>query len=426
MEKIERLHSMCMNIGLRILKTDFTEDIKSRDRLEFVVEHDTLYDNFRGFVGAKGFISYLCFANKSKPALISPSNPHSVSNMNIYLKNNNIQCVIAEENYLNSKTKIKCICVCGNIFYSRWNTIRCSGKTSCDRCGGELGAKNKRKTSILKNGSMKDLLFREYGNRWEEYWDFSKNNLLPENISSTSNSRIYLICAKKNYHFYSTTTDTFKQGVRCGYCTGKRLNIKDTIGEIKPQIVKLWSEKNSYSPFELFYNSPTKVWIKCPEGVHEDSYKEVRDIYRRNSGCLKCNYSSNRGSGNWKWKGGVSDLRSFLRDKISDWKRRTIEEYDFKCDVTGVNRDFEIHHLKSFSDIFYSFIEMEGIEIKSIGSYTEEAKRDIERRFVKYHDSFGLGVLMSKEVHREFHRIYGNSPTVDNYKHFKSGYVNNK
>lgn len=426
MDKLIRLSKLCEDLGLKLNNMDYSKDIYSRQKNEFMIVDDSKYEGFKGFIGAKGFISYTCFANNSKPAPISPSNPHSIYNMNRYLSNSGISCTVIEDSYLNSKTKIKCRCKCGNIFYSRWNTIRCTGKTSCDECGIKEGAYNKVKTSISKNGSMRDLLFEEYGDKWRLYWNFDKNYKPPEKISSTSNETVYLNCGKIDYHTYFTSPISFRSGVRCGYCTGKRLHIKDTIGEKNPSVVKLWSERNKLSPFEIFYNSPLKVWIECPNGKHEDSYKEVRDITRRNSGCLKCSYISNRGKNNYNWKGGVSDLRAFLRDKISGWKKDTMIKYRYRCDVTGDDRDFEIHHIKSFSDIFYEFISLESIEVKSIGEYSEEYKMDIENRFVKYHNSFGLGVLMSKKVHKDFHRKYGNSPTTKDYEEFKSEYVNNK
>lgn len=92
------------------------------------------------------------------------------------------------------------------------------------------------------------------------------------------------------------------------------------------------------------------------------------------------NQTSTSGEKNINWKGGVSKLREKERKNIEiyEWKRNCLIRDDFTCQKTGIKGgDMQIHHILNFSEY-------------------PELRTNIEN-----------GITLSKESHKEFHKIYG-------------------
>ena len=107
-----------------------------------------------------------------------------------------------------------------------------------------------------------------------QVWDYKKNGTLnPWEVSKGSKVVVWIKCQKKEYHgSYSVKCNDFSSGQRCGYCYGRKLHIKDTIGQYivdnygEDFLKEVWSDKNDKSPFEYFIGSHKKVWWNDSEG----------------------------------------------------------------------------------------------------------------------------------------------------------------
>lgn len=137
----------------------------------------------------------------------------------------------------------------------------------------------------------------------------------------------------------------------------------------------------------------------------------------------KAKLRGRRGEKAWNWKGGVSPLHPYLRDKISEWKLDSLRKYDFKCAFTGTNdRTLQVHHVnKNFSEIIQETFSNLKLKINpSMENYSEEERISIEEEFKRLHYYYGLGVPLTAEIHRLFHSLYSNrNNTPEQFDEFK-------
>ena len=121
------------------------------------------------------------------------------------------------------------------------------------------------------------------------------------------------------------------------------------------------------------------------------------------------------------------DLITYLRGQLFNWKQESMKNCNYKCVISG-NRFDNIHHIYGFNLIFEEFISTYNVKIyKSILSYTKEELNLITKNFLKIHNKYPLGVCLTKEIHEEFHKIYGyGRNTTDQWNEFKKQYsINN-
>ena len=131
-------------------------------------------------------------------------------------------------------------------------------------------------------------------NALELYWDYNKNTIDPWNISKCSGNDIHIYCQEKDYHgSYPTKCDIFSRGVRCPYChnTHGKVHPLDSLGTLYPEVLELWSDKNDKSPYEYPPKSDQEVWWKCPEGIHEDYPRGIKNSNTYKFRCPECQYS---------------------------------------------------------------------------------------------------------------------------------------
>lgn len=125
----------------------------------------------------------------------------------------------------------------------------------------------------------------------ERYWDYDKNiGINPYKISYCINKKVWFKCQEKDYHdSYDMVCGSFVKGNRCSYCSSKKIHPLDSLGTLCPKSVKLWSDKNTKTPYEYTISSGQKVWWKCLDGKHEDYYRCICDSSgRRDFRCPEC------------------------------------------------------------------------------------------------------------------------------------------
>ena len=60
-----------------------------------------------------------------------------------------------------------------------------------------------------------------------------------------------------------------------------------SLADLRPDLIKFWSEKNEYSPWEVGVGSTFRAWWKCPKGIHDD-YEYNCNNRSRKAGCRSC------------------------------------------------------------------------------------------------------------------------------------------
>jgi DNA-directed RNA polymerase subunit RPC12/RpoP len=152
--------------------------------------------------------------------------------------------------------------------------------------------------------------FREkYDNDFlNKYWDYKNNKINPKNIGIGSRKLIWIKCQEHDYHgSYEIMAYAFNQGNRCPYCSGKKVHRLDSLGYRYPISQDLWSDKNNLSPFEISCGSGKDIWLKCPDGLHNDYKTKPYRAKEHYFKCPKCSSEQN-----------VSSLQKKVEDIIKD------------------------------------------------------------------------------------------------------------
>lgn len=227
-------------------------------------------------------------------------------------------------------------------------------------------------------------------------------------------SPIELICDLG--HKFTTTFNKFQQGRRCSVCAG---NKKKTFEEVFQLFID-----NDYIPlFESYQNSRAPLDYRC--STHSDIIQKIDySSLRRGRGCKYCFIDRVSGSNSVRYKDGSSELQDFLRKKIASWKKDSMFNNNFKCTITGDKFDV-VHHLVSFKIILNETLESLGLGcFQNISNYSEKELVLIENLLLKNHYRYPLGVCLRKDVHQEFHEIYGyGNNTPEQFYEFKKMYL---
>lgn len=254
------------------------------------------------------------------------------------------------------------------------------GKT-CKTCNREkLGEERRHSYEYVKN-------FFEVENNYE---------LISKEYKSNETA-LEVVCPKG--HEYETSFQNFRAGYRCRECNGSK---KFTLTQAREKYKGF-----SYSLIgDEYLGVDRPLPVLCPRG-HKAKISLTSLAY--GGRCMKCSIASRSGENHYRWDGGVSNVNEYFREKINDWKRKSLASTNFTCSITGVKGkgDLEVHHLRPFSQIVKDAHEANGIEIKSeISKYSREEIDSLAKNIGKEHEKL-LGIPLHKEVHLLFHKTFG-------------------
>jgi len=182
-------------------------------------------------------------------------------------------CILLSENYINSMTKLKVKCKCGNIYNVTWNSFR-NNSHRCRKCNNKRG-------------------FHHYD------YDYVKKYIEIDSesgcklISKTYNSsldKLTMQCKcgnvfKKSWNNFHKIKNTYLQCSECGY----KMRSKNRIG-FKYEDVKKYIEIESESGCKLiseqYIDSKTKLKIQCKCG--NIFYKSLSAFKNQKKQCPSC------------------------------------------------------------------------------------------------------------------------------------------
>ena len=128
----------------------------------------------------------------------------------------------------------------------------------------------------------------------------------------------------------------------------------------------------------------------------------------------------------WKmgYKGGITPISTYLRDE--QWFYNCKQQANYTCELTGkVGGKLHTHHLKAFSTIVLEAHELHNIQIKpQVKDYTEEELHKLEEYVASWHKDNSNAVVLSEEVHKLFHKLYGKGDnTPEQFEEFRERYI---
>lgn len=148
--------------------------------------------------------------------------------------------------------------------------------------------------------SIAQWLIDIYGeNALKLYWDYEKNgDLDPWTIKSSSHIKIWIKCKEKDYHgSYEIQCDNFtKHEARCPYCNKNsgKVHPLDSLGQYiinnygEEFLYKIWSDKNTISPFKICPKSNKKVWWNCLNDKHKTFKRTCNSSIEYSFRCPEC------------------------------------------------------------------------------------------------------------------------------------------
>lgn len=203
---------------------------------------------------------------------------------------------------------------------------------------------------------------------------------------------------------------------QCGIIAGAKRN-KYSAEDVQAAIAS-----KGYVLIGEYVNTHTGALCRCEKG-HEFKLF-FSEFLCRGRGCPQCAILFHSGENHPNWNGGISSITEILRTKITPWKKEVMRANNFCCDITGRRtNDLVVHHLTNFSDLVKRAFEVSQVPIrKKLEDYTPEEMQKLEEALLSQH-TLDLGVVLTSEVHKEFHQIYGvKDNTLEQYLEFKNNY----
>lgn len=288
--------------------------------------------------------------------------------------------------------------------------------------------KKKQSCKICDKSNHKKLGPRNYPDPKRFSYDFVKGFIEDQNcqlLSSEYKGCDDLLDVKFDCgHTAKISFYSFKKGHRCDKCAHEKTiaSITRNVDDVYKVLV---DNKLTFLNFPDGYkNGNSKIIYSC-DACGTINNRRVQYLFRDiKFFCKKCYRKSQsiaqRGSNSTNWQGGITPITFYVRRFIRDWQIESGKSNNFKCVIT--NKPMEvIHHLYPFNKILKETIKKYSIKLKdTIGEYTFEELDFIVEKFLEIHDSFGLGVPLTKAVHKKFHKLFGNRDfTPEQFEQFK-------
>lgn len=149
-------------------------------------------------------------------------------------------------------------------------------------------------------------------------WDAEKNaDLNPAELTPGSRRAAWWRCEQG--HSWQAQVYSVKSGCSCPYCSGRNAIPGETdLATTHPQVLKLWSEKNTLKPTEVTAGSHRKVWWKCEKGHEWES--KIAVVAVEECGCPYCMGK--------RAIPGETDLATLRPDVLEAWDFEKNQEID--------------------------------------------------------------------------------------------------
>ena len=288
------------------------------------------------------------------------------------------------------KSRFECK-ICGHTWYTEAQSTILKGR-GCKKCA------SKNLKEIL-NTSLEYMI--DYINN-SDGCEFIK--LLEEPHGKWTKMLIKLSCG----HEKETSFQNFRSSIKlCKKCMMQETN-KKRIRSIDQILQTLLENELELVGFPDGYNnSKSLISYRCKYG--HVTTKTVGQFFCLKT-CRECKaikmstiFMGDKGI---HWNGGITSIKHYVVSNIKEWKKESMKNCNYKCVITGDKFD-AIHHLYAFNLILKdSFEELNLPILENVGLYTEEELISLISLVKEKHNEM-LGVCLKGDVHKLFHKLYG-------------------
>lgn len=282
--------------------------------------------------------------------------------------------------YKNNRTKMPFSCPKHGVFLATY--YRLTTGRGCPKCGIEQRAE-----------------CRTYSYEYVKHKVEEKGYELISSEYRSAHDKLTMAC-KKHGEFKQTLSE-FLSGHLCPRCgieyraKSQRKNldtVKDVFSKAGLTIIGEY-EKN---------NKPVKCICK-KHGIEYATYVTVK-----RSGLCPIDGIRRLGKNNPSWNGGSTELKLVLRGLIEPWRQECMRRAGYKCEITGLTGQLNVHHMIGFEQIFEMTMEELDIPIlPHIGDYSQEQLMKIQNTFVRNNREMANPIVMLQDVHLAFHKFCG-------------------
>lgn len=239
-------------------------------------------------------------------------------------------------------------------------------KLKCCENGDKLIRITKKENSVIYveietfDGGVVEISSNNYGQfvrSRKRFLDKIKEKNLeykPPYVGSKEEIKINFGCG---HGFTSTTPINFLDkrnvGNGCVICskelTSKNLKEKKlkrlgSFADNNPELLSIWSEKNTISPFEIGSNSHKNIWWKCEKG-HIDYQQSPHAKIGQNQGCPRCKISK-----------GEKAICEYLEELNLEYETQFVignKKWRYDIYIKKHNLIIEVHGLQHYEDVDY-------------------------------------------------------------------------
>jgi hypothetical protein len=217
-------------------------------------------------------------------------------------------------------------------------------------------------------------------------------------------------CGHSDWIIYNS----FQQGRRCSICGIKQ---RSDSHRTKESEIVLFLDEHGFTfidfPNGFITQKKSSVRYSCSKGHITE--RQCGNLFQ-NPTCNECEFDDLRqlhtGKNNRWWKGGTTELRDFCANQIFEWKEESKINCNYKCVVTGKKME-EVHHIYPFGKIIFDALKNLNLPVEEkINNYSYEEMESISVEVRRLHSIYPLGVCLTKNVHKLFHKIYGRGDTT--------------
>jgi len=293
---------------------------------------------------------------------------------------------------------------------------RSHGKSlfECKICGNKWVADT---WSVWQGNGCPECCKVKSRNRFSHKIEYIKNFVESRNCKLISqeykNNKTPILIQFECGHVLDITFTSFQRGAGCRICGLEKLK---------------YSRKYTMERINKIMDNNNLVFISFPEEYinrksfieYSCSFGHINNVifgsFLKTKKCYVCSKIDliDRVSGvnASNWQGGLTEVKTYLSKRITNWEKKCKEQSNSKCVITG--KDYEdIHHVYSFNLILKESIEELNFELKeTIGEYEKEDLKLLINKIREKHKKYPLGVCLTRDWHMKFHNIYGYGDTT--------------
>lgn len=143
--------------------------------------------------------------------------------------------------------------------------------------------------------SIGQYLIDKYGKEdFERMWDDS-NDEDPFLLAKNSGKIIKINCLKDSTHpIRITHPSSVSKDLGCPYCANQKVCLTNSLGYLFPESLKVWSENNDITPYDITPGVLKRVELKCENGIHPNYMRTVSEATKNGFKCSECLRDNNR------------------------------------------------------------------------------------------------------------------------------------